>query len=67
MEKMVDELTLELIETKDSLYMAHATHQEIEEQRFVVSISEEREVEARAKEMKIDNYVCYARINLHYQ
>lgn len=54
-EKMVDELTLELIATKDSLDMAHATHQEAEEQRFAASIAKEREAEARAKEMKISN------------
>lgn len=54
-EKMVDELTLELIATKDSLDMAHATHQEAEEQRFAASIAKEREAEARAKEMKIAN------------
>lgn len=54
-EKMVDELTLELIATKDSLDMAHSTHQEAEEQRLAASMAKVREAEGRAKEMKIAN------------
>lgn len=52
MEKKVDELTLELIATKDSLEMAHVALQEAEEQRVAAAISKEQEAGARAKEIK---------------
>ena len=54
-EKMVDDLTVELIATKDSLYMANDTHQEAKEHRLVASMAKEREAEDRDKEINIPN------------
>eukprot|EP00252_Welwitschia_mirabilis_P000529 TRINITY_DN10502_c0_g1_i1.p1 TRINITY_DN10502_c0_g1~~TRINITY_DN10502_c0_g1_i1.p1 ORF type:complete len:847 (+),score=319.98 TRINITY_DN10502_c0_g1_i1:192-2732(+) len=52
-ERKVDELTLELFATKDSLDNAHAAHHEAEEHRLAALAAKEKESEERAKEIKL--------------